>query len=1509
MKKCKKVLALVLALVMLLSAVAVGFTASATNVKKLYTGSALAGKMNRADSYDLTNEQYASIILDFVDKALAEANIAPFVYPVTAGVRISINAKDINSLNSTLAGLPALLDKIPLKSTVVKDIADLKFDFFTANTSRDGTLKRDGDFINALISFIRYADNNENICNLIRNGVGSGSGQFDAGVLNGTINNMAGDIVGDIVGFLKKTLFQDSNANLDTEIAGLITELLNGMNIEMLDGYTFEPSDTLYSTIDKLVRVLTKWGITNIQNDTWKFKDMILSAMPSFEKDYPFIKLDNITKISWDWEADGMGKKFVAGTASTYLIYHINNFLGNVVETIIPEFKTFTGSLGGGISSTAGWKKDSSTSSLTTLNQNIAKAAQYADIKLNDGGTFTDEEAAALSNPTKTYAMVLANAIIRMFFPGIKVEKEDIINGNIATLAVEALNEFMAYYIPENVLTDLYTYSDTGTVLNRTKYTESYCKTVYKSQLAQMIAKFASGYLPEQTGKLVFSNKSNLDAVLKDIAKYVLNVVCKAGSENYGAIGTISSSDTVYTAIDRIILSLTTTGAYNEGASSNGARNVTGIIPEGFLPDSIKTSSHTHCTSKDLVDHLFNCVEDLSVGNLLKVLIPNSSNSEMNTALFPNLVSYELIRIINVIFPKTWTSKTSSLNALITNQNLGNILESIMKNLDLNYHVYPGMKLVANLMGLATAQTRGDAKATLSYKFSDSLYTAIEPMIPSSSTTVPGNFNIQITNTSKGINGGYHTGGNYTSSGEVQYTPYKLKVDSITCLTDPSVKVDGVKATTVIDSDDSMQFPISGTTKGTNRLLEFLVIYRMSNELGTNYGPEQQVRLQVYYGNIAKASGTSNSVTVSIPSVIYGTPSMFNKAVSYYKTSDAAATWTGDASDSTFPKALTDAGFEFKASATGTPESTLNKQFNAFSVSVPSSVNIDSYAGSYDLTYNLKTKNTNDENGSYSANTAINVKWVLFDDSGLEGLVSGYAGQALQSGDFSDTALWNAFENELNTAFAMVNNPGAVATNAAALKSAFAAEAEALESAYDALIASSTADYSELLKQRLVEYADGDAENNIRPKFTRWDYATVGYTRYASSLSTVRDYYNKKETSSIKVQEALRYNEEMAKANILFADAQTAVSESGALSNLNTIYNTYSAKRDNDVYTARSYTPTSIEPLMEALDQAKTVIDGTGLDGTSAPKVSDYADARNEILAALNQLIDQPLDVAQLLALVEQYKEQYNDNMYYTDAAWNTYQKALALADKAINDPYEFVPEDYTPADVAAANAQIANEIIPQLQEAVQTLEDNPYVSSLSGIVKGAVAYDFGKKVVAGSAVIDAGSFIIVPYGTNVNALKTSFEFSKNTSRYNKDEEGNWLTYASTTGTPQFKIYDNKGVDKTGSGTTTIKSGFTVEVPINGNTYTYTVVVSGNVGGSSVSKALFNRLDSRGSAYFVSQVLPNVISNVGIDSLSDADILACDLNSDGMVDNTDLVLLKMWQAGTWVPYNTYGVTA
>ena len=1515
MKKCRKVLSLVLALVMLLSAASVGLTAFAANKKDLYTTKAgLQGKMNAADKYELTDEQYATIMLDFADKTLAEAGIAKIVFPVTDGFKITIDPTSTAGLNKSFKDLG---DKIGSYSSFLGDIGDMDFSMFKDSTSRDYNDQSSSDvsFIQAFVDFLSTKVNYQAVGKLVRKGLGTGDGQLSPGsIVNNFIPDDIKELTGDIVGFLKETLFKDKNASFDSNVATLVTDIINGLEMEMLEGYTFESGDSIYSTIDKLARVITKWAVKNIQADTWHFKDMILGAVPDFEEEYPFIDLDAITTINWDWQADGMGTKFVSGNASTYIIYHLNNFLGYIVETIIPEFKTFTCSISG-LNSTSGWAKDNSTNSLSTLNDNLARAAQYADIKLNNGGTFTASEIATFTkaNAIKSYAMVLADALLKMFFPSLKVEKTDIQQGNICVLAVQALNEFFTYYIPEKTLTtsngftDLYSYDGNGTVLNRSYYTESRCKNIYKSMIAIAIEKFASGYLP--TDKINFTKitnieaTTNLDNVLKDLAKYFLNHVCAAGSLNDGALGTVSSSDTAYTAADRIIFSLNTSGAYVEGCSSNGGRNKTGILPQGFLPDAIKSSSHTQCTTKDVVDHLFKVVENLDFGSLFKILIPNSSNTEMTTTLLPNLGCYEVIRILNVFFPATWTSKTSSLDSLITNNNLGNILENILKNLNMNYHVYPALTLVATLMGLSTAQTRGEAEISLSkitYVGSQIFYTEISPRIDTSSTTIPSNtYYIKVENTSKGIPGGYHNA-NYE---ERMWTPYILVVKSIVCENDSAVKVNGVASSgTTVDSNSSKGFAISGPASSINKTLSFLVTYAMYYENGSVIGVDQQARLYAYIGTDSFKETTSSTVTSRVPATIYGSPSMFSNAVGYAKTSNASATNSASCEDTVFPETLTNAGFNFSAADIGVPTSTAGDQYKPFSVSVPSSVNLENYYGTYTIQYKVKTRDTNNENSSYSSNSTNNISWVLFDDAGLPGLISKYKSMALQAFDYDNTSLWNAFQNQLMSASAMVDKPSAQGTTPAALKAAFEAKAEALTEAYENLAASSTADYTADLKARLVEYADGDKETNTRAKYSRWDYTTVSYTRYSSSLSSVRDYYNNHELSSIKVTEALRFNEEMAK--LLYTSTDTEASKAKALVNLQTVREAYN---DDSQYSVSNYTLNSLNDFKESLTEADSVIAGRSLDGVNAARTSDYADARVEILSALNKLVEQPLDVTALYNLITTSEETYNDNMYYTDEAWERFENAINEGYRVINEPQSIITE--AGDSISAANALISSKYIQEINDAIENLIANPYVSRLQPKKDEIKTFSFGDKAIIGPQVIDEANYVVVPYyeqKVSKTVLQSLFSFSKNVSRYSYDErelddgtiERTYHTYGGKD--CDMAVYQDATCTKTVSTTTgRLGTGNAIKVTdtVTGNYIVYTVVVPGNVDGVKNTKANYTTTKNNS----ISKIKPymiDIINNKNVDSINPAYVMACDLNLDGRVDVTDLIMLKMWENGT-----------
>lgn len=1512
MKKCKKVMALVLALIMLLSASCVSLMASAATIDNSasYDKNALKGYLNAADQYDLTYTQYTSMMLDFADKFLSTAGLPSQVLAVSAGpldINITINLKDLNGIHETIYQFPTLLKSFSSLSSFLGDIPSLDFSAFSTSNKRvKGTYANDVAYVNAFVSFL--STNRSAVSTIIKSGLGSNG--FDLGALNSFVPDNIKDITNDIVGFLKKTLFGDSNASLDTNVAQLLTDTINGLDIEMLDGYKFEKTDSIYLTIDKLVRVLTKWLVKNLQADTWGFKDMVLSAIPTFETDYPFVDLDAITQINWDWEADGMGTKFVSGTPSTYIVYHINNMLGTVVETLIPEFKTFKGSLKD-ISNTAGWKYDNSTSSLTTLNNNIAKAAQYADIKLT-GGTFTEAEANALTNPTKSYAMVLADAVIKMFLPGLKVEKDDIVAGNICVLAVQAINEFFCYYLPEYALSDLYTYDASGATLNRTKYTESYCSTLYKQMGARVIAKFASGYFP-----VTFSNETNIDAVLKDLASYFMNTVAKAGSLSKGALGTISSTETVYTAVDRIIFSLDASGNYKEGASSSGGRNTTGILPQGFLPAKYNTSY------KLVYNWLLASIEGLDVGKLFEIFVPNTSNTDMNTAILPNVLCYEAIRIINVIFPGTWTSKTGSLDSLITNNNLATIVGSILANLGtdsskgydgMNYIVFPALKLVANVLGLASSQNKGEAVATLANPITTdagTVYKEIEPVIRaqqvgSVTNAFSSDYYIKVTNTSNGISSGYHN----KNGSEVIDTPYKVKVFSITCVNDANVTVSGVSDTgTIIKTNDSQGFKISygDGVSARNKTLIFKVSYVMSDE-GENWpttGENQQAYLFAYYGAPTTATKSSGAISAIIPTTIYGTPSMLSNVIGYSYSSNTK--YTATCEDTTFPSALENAGFVFSASDIGAPDSSTPTQYTMFSVSAPSSVDVSKYYGSYSINYTFKSKDSSNSDAEYGNAVSQTITMVLFDDAGLEKLVSKYEGLVLQSYDYSNPSLWDAFNTQLSSAKALVKNPASVGSNApATLTAAFKAKAEALTTAYENLKEVVATDYTATLKNRLIEYADGDAKNDIRAKYTMWDYTPVSYARYSSTVSTIRNYLRTEDDlSSVAINEALRYNDVMAKRLC----PTSSSSETAALNNLKAVRNNF----DKANYDPTKYTPASYEALVEAFDDADQVIAGTGLDGESTPKVSDYADARAAILSSLNKLIVQPFNVDELYAVVQNAEENYFDNVTYTDEAWAVYEAAMEQANVAINDPYSLLPEEYTASDISAVEATFS-DYIANINSAIQNLLDNPYVSILVSAKDGAVAYDSSEKIIVGSRVIEAGdafdSYIIVPYGATGNNISDCFTFSENVSRYTKDEDGNWNTYSTGTGAT-FACYADENLTGRQITSASLKSGNAVKVTdSNGSETVYKIVVTGNAGGTTVSKTnLQKEYGERNAAINgIYAVLPNIIANNLDSSTSDADILACDLNCDGMIDNTDLVLLKMWKNGTFIPFNNFNIT-
>lgn len=1487
MKKCKKVLALVLALLMLVSAVSVGFSAFASqNGKSIYTGSGLKTSMNSVDEYELDNQQYCSMILEFADKTLAEMNIKPMTIKITDGAVISVNLQSVDGLVDTILSVKKVVSS---NASLIKEIGDFNFSYITADLSRGNNPTKTGDeaLIKAFVQFLSDETNANLIKKAVQKGIGTSDGQLNPGnIVNGFLPDAVHDL--DIVKMIKEGVFNNANVKFDDGIADLITEILNNMNLEQLDGYKFVKTDSIYLTIDKVVRALTKWAVKQLQEDAWNIEESILGAMPTFKEDYPFVDLQGLTRVNWTWEGDGC-TTFTPGQPKTYLVYHINNLIGHIVDKVFPEFsEQYT------------WTKDNSTNSLNTLDNNIAKAAEYADKKLN-GGTFTAEEISGLSATAKrkAYAMVLADALLKMFFPGIKIDKEDIKAGNICKLAVMALNELFSYYLPNEYIDDLYTYteSSTGTIIsfNSSKYPESTCKTLYKQMAAQAISKFATGYFPVTFST---SESKNIDSVAKVMLSYFLNTVCKAGNKSEGAIGTVSSSDTAYSAIDRIIFSYKN-GSYVEGASPSGGRNNSGILPKGFLPSA-------YSTTESIKNLLFSAVENLSIGSLLGVLIPNSSDTEMNTAVFPELATWEVIRIINVIFPGTWTSKTSSLDTLITNDNLGTILYKILRNLDMDYHVRPGVKLACFVLGLSTPQKRGEADISLAMAASGA-FTEIGNVIPATSTSIPAGYYIKVSNTTKGINTGYHNGGN-SGAEEVQDALYKLKVKSIVCENDSGVTVNASE--TVINDNESAGFAISGTlTDSPKKVLSFLVKYQMSLENGRNYSENEiESRLYVYAGMPDSTTITSGTVVATIPKTIYGSPSMINNAIGLLRTTDVNSSITAAAKDySTYPTSLTNAGISLSATDPGSPASAINKPFNPVSISVPGSVDISRYYGSHTMTYTMESKNPSQEGSDYGSPASANVNLVLFDDAGLPSLFSKYTGMDLQTKDFSDTALWSAFQSELIKAAVMINNPSAYGSTPSALTTAYTNEVQALTTAYEKLAKSSNVDYTDALNQRINTYADGNEADNIRALYPMWDYTPVSYARFSSSMSTIRDYKSKNESSSIRIEEALRFNDVMK--DRLFTSDKTDSDKAAARQNLIDLLGKFVRTQ----YSADVYTYGSYQALMKAFDDAEAAKNNyTALDGTvGAARTSDYADARTEILEALNKLTEQPLkgeDLSNLISRVNAIKagtglhDNQFDNMYYTDETWNALETALANADVAINDPFTFINpagEEPTPAEIATAKAKLGT-LLSDINTAFNNLENYKSVLELKNPdQEGYVTFKEGQKVIVGSKIIEGDDYVILPYGAGVavNNIKNLYKMSENVSHYTKDDKGKWNTY-STAGS-DFDVTVLQSKTSTRAVTSgLLKTGHAIKiVDGNSNTKIYVVVITGNTGSAS-SAARWATAPTD-----VAKVLPNVIANVGVASISDEKLLACDLNSDGVVDITDMALLKKWQAGTYEPYN------
>ena len=717
MKKMKRLLAVILASLLILSSA----TAAASAYKYDSYKDGKLTKYDFTDSVVLTTEQYASMLLDYADEALAKENI-------TMDLSI-LGELDATSIDNALSSVYKLIDSNGAILNLAGDLKHVKVSAIKDARRSNGT---DVAVINSLLQFL--ADNNPIIKKVVLGGIGKQ--RRDGGVSLGVANSFV-KVDLNIEVMLRELLWglaypntaYNSSTTVDTMLQTIIQNALAGVPIipeSVRNLVNLNSTKSTYDFIEDLLQTAYNDMAVPMLNE---------QAIPWLEMQ---IRCDETGTLA-DLFNTGYQVQTYTVPADKTLIGELNNIAGQIVNGLLKGY--------------TGWV-DGDNSKLT---DNVVSVARF--VLKKTGGYFFPDWQKHIATPEEIDAM----------------SKEEL----IAYIARSVINASVGYmYIPEDVTTVV------GVTWEAVK---------------QLMAQF----LPERD----YSNyPKTIDGILDMLADYIaynvnpgidLNAVSLKEALNYGsgfesmlttAVKWLAADPQFYTGL----LPDTTVD------TSNGWKALDDIIfkllDKSLLPAKF-ASSGSETILKDVVYSVLNGL----ILNQDLTCLTDLFERNQNGAFAKQTVKKSIVRlvtdILNAIIPGTITTKYyDSLDAIVKNNELANIVESLISSLNGNKGklVPPIVNIVAQVMGLADKSKFGQMKFTGPTRASDA-------------------YTVTIYNGSKGINRGYtDKNGNFT-----QDALYKYRIASVSATAynmagnGTNVGVSGVKAGDIINGGFSKDIAVS----------------------------------------------------------------------------------------------------------------------------------------------------------------------------------------------------------------------------------------------------------------------------------------------------------------------------------------------------------------------------------------------------------------------------------------------------------------------------------------------------------------------------------------------------------------------------------------------------------------------------------------------------------------------------------------------------------------------------
>ena len=596
----KRLLAVILASLLILSSA----TAAASAYKYDSYKDGKLTKYDFTDSAVLTTEQYASMLLDYADEALAKANIT---------MDLSILGKlDATSIDNALSSVYKLIDSNGAILNLAGDLKHVKVSAIKDARRSNGT---DVAVINSLLQFL--ADNNPIIKKVVLGGIGKQ--RRDGGVSLGVANSFV-KVDLNIEVMLRELLWglaypntaYNSSTTVDTMLQTIIQNALAGVPIIPESVRNLVDLNSTKSTYDFIEDLLQT-----------AYNDMAVPMLN--EQVIPWLEMQircDETGTLADLFNTGYQVQTYTVPAGSTLVGELNNIAGQIVNGLLKGY--------------TGWV-DGDNSKLT---DNVVSVARF--VLKKTGGYFFPDWQKHIATPEEIDAMskeeliaYIARSVINasvgyMYIP------EDVTT--VVGVTWEAVKQLMAQFLPErdysnypktidgilDMLADYVAYNvNPGTDLNAGSLKEA---LNYGDGLDKMLTtavqwlkadpQFYTGLLPDTTVDTSNGWKALDDIIFKLLDKSLLPAkFANSGSETI-------LKDVVYSVLNGLILNQDLTcltdlfernqnGAFaKQTVKKSIVRLVTDIL-NAIIPGTITTKYYDSLDAIVKNNELANIVENL----------------------------------------------------------------------------------------------------------------------------------------------------------------------------------------------------------------------------------------------------------------------------------------------------------------------------------------------------------------------------------------------------------------------------------------------------------------------------------------------------------------------------------------------------------------------------------------------------------------------------------------------------------------------------------------------------------------------------------------------------------------------------------------------------------------------------------------------------------------------------------------------------------------------------------